>query len=817
MLYLGLALAAPPFPLDLPGEPEGALAGAEVYLSQCHGWTWYDSLDDFSTQRGNLFDTVEDFHNPEATNQALAPFLHNAGADVWTVKERDHGSRWAIADNDDSATYAESGGGFANGAPGFADWGTWAYGENPFEGGTTRTVAQGSVATFTLRAPASGWQALYVAHDASTSLTTEALYTVSARGIDTERVLDQTTHGSTWRYLETLYFEEGNEVTVTLTPVAGTASADAVRIGGGAGVVERHGQTTGRPRWEEAAILATQFNGAPEWVYDPYGDGNGSDPSSRALWAAWEHPQSRDAVYVSWHSNACDECEARGTGVYVYDRDCSAGAPVSGSEELAELLQEEIVAVGQLWDPEWQDRGTKSDCFSEVNPSLNDEMPSALIEIAFHDTQADIEILKDPAFRVDASRAIYRAIARYLEGDDVRFVPEPPLYPALLNHGSGFRLTWTEPWHGDLWGHAPTHYLVQTSVDGRAWSVGVRVDGTTLDIDAHDGELLFARVVAVNEGGVSFPSSVVAARRGTSPPVLLVNAFDRLDTGLLSWEDLGGSVGEVRRMDLQRMNAGDILVPHALAVGALGWAFDGVEDEALPALGAYGAVVWATGEESTIDATFSDAQQALVRDYLAGGGALWTSGAEILWDLVEKGDADDQAFAREVLGVDYESDDCGCTFAQGEGPLSGIDMDFSAVYPVEYPDVLSTSGTVLARYPDGTAAAALAGPVALFGFPFEAMGDAAARADVAAGVLQALLPDYQPPLDTGDPADTGRDDDGSDDDDTAPLAPGDGDPRASATAAPGGCGCNGGSGATSGAAWLAAAILWRRARRSPGG
>ncbi len=806
MWLVALALAAPPFPLDLPGESDGALAGTEVYLSQCHGWIWYDSLDDFSTQRGNLYDTVEDFHNPEATNQALAPFLHNAGADVWMVKERDHGDRWAIADNDDGNTYAESGSGFGTGDDGFADWGTWAFGENPFESGSTRLVPTGSVATFTLRAPQAGWQAVYVAYDADSSLTTEALYTLSARGTDLERVIDQTAHGSTWRYLDTLYFEPGDTLTVTLTPLSGTASADALRIGGGTGVIERQGETTGRPRWEEGAILATQFNGAPESVYDPYGDGNGSDPSSRALWAAWEHPSRADALYVSWHSNACDECDARGTGVYVYDRDCSSGAPTEGSELLAELLQEEIVAVGRAWDPEWQDRGTKSDCFSEVNPSLNDEMPAALIEIAFHDTEADIEILKDPAFRVDASRAIYRAIARYFEGDNVRFLPEPPLYPSLRNTDSGLHLSWTPGWSGDLWGDSAEHYLVQTSTDGRAWTAGTKVDGTEFDIDAATGDLVFARVVAVNDGGVSFPSSVVAARRGDGPPLLLVNAFDRLDTGLLPWEDLGGSVGEVRRMDLQRLNAGDILVPHALAVAALGWPFDSVEDESLPALDDYRAVVWATAEESTVDASFSDAQQATIRAYVEGGGALWATGAEILWDLDAKGDADEQAFAEEVLGARYASDDCECTRATGRDILAGVEMSFTEVYPVEYADALDPEGTVIAEYPDGTAAAALHGTVALFGFPFEAIDDEAVRAEVAAAVLGALVPGYEPPVDTGDG------------DESAGGEAGSGDPPGTLARpeAPGACGCATGSAAPWFGVASAVAQLWRRRANNSG-
>ena len=52
------------------------------------GWIWYDSLGRFSTQRGNLYSTVEDFHNPEGANQYLIRYLENAGAMVYTAKER---------------------------------------------------------------------------------------------------------------------------------------------------------------------------------------------------------------------------------------------------------------------------------------------------------------------------------------------------------------------------------------------------------------------------------------------------------------------------------------------------------------------------------------------------------------------------------------------------------------------------------------------------------------------------------------------------------------------------------------------------------
>ena len=747
MLLLSFALASPPFPLDIPGEFDGPLSGTEVYLSQCHGWVWYDSLDGFSTQRGTWYETVEDFHNPEGANQALAPFLHNAGAEVWAVKERDIHDAWAIADNDGEG-YAEAGSGIANGAAGFADWGTWAYGENPFEGGTTRLLPAGASATFTLNAPARGWTAVYVAYDASQDHGA-AVYTVTARGGSYGREVDQRTHGSTWRYLDTLWLEKGDSVSVTLSAAEGIVSADAVRLGGGEGAIERHGETTGRPRWEEGAILATQFNGAPDSVYDPYGDGNGSDPSSRPLWAAWEHAEDPDSVYVSWHSNACDGCDARGTSVFVYDSACTSGAPTAGSEELASLIQEEIIAVGEAWDTEWEDRGVRSDCFSEVNPSLNDEMPAVLIEIAFHDTEADVELLKEPGFRIDAARAIYRGIARYFEGDGVAYLPEPPQAVSLRSTEAGLGLSWEAGWEGDLWGDPASDFLVQTSPDGRAWTAGSIVTGTEATLAAEFGDLLFARVVARNGGGVSFPSAVVAARRGEGVPILLVNAFDRLDAGQLELVDLGGSLGEVARMDLARINPGDILVSHALAIDAAGWPFDSAEDDALGSLDPYALVVWATGEESTIDATFDESQQATIRSFVAEGGALWASGSEILWDLDQRGDDADRAFASEVLGATYAADSCECEMATGEGLLEGLTLAFGGPYPVEWSDELDAAGTVIARYPDGEVAAALAGNVALFGFPFDAMDDAEVQAEVAARLLPALLPGWSP-ADTGD-------------------------------------------------------------------
>ncbi len=278
-------------PVDHPGRADGALSGKAVYLSQCHGFIWYDSVWGFTTQRGNLYDTVEDFHNPEGMNQFLARYLENAGAAVFTTKERGMNRQSAIADNDGDG-YSETGTGFATGPDGFADHGPWDYGENPFDAGTTRTfpAAGGGVATWVPEVPADGAYAIYVSWDSDSGNANDAHYRITHPGGAIDRTYDQTVHGSTWQYMETLWLPAGvGGLTVELLGDSSESSkklsADAVRIGGGMGDVRRHDEVSGRPRWEEGAIQYVQYNGAPTSVYDPYDDDNGSDPSARSRWA----------------------------------------------------------------------------------------------------------------------------------------------------------------------------------------------------------------------------------------------------------------------------------------------------------------------------------------------------------------------------------------------------------------------------------------------------------------------------------------------------------------------------------------------------
>ncbi|RME19344.1 MAG: hypothetical protein D6806_18470, partial [Deltaproteobacteria bacterium] len=180
---------------------------------------------------------------------------------------------------------------------------------------------------------------------------------------------------------------------------------------------------------------------------------------------------------------------------------------------------------------------------------------------------------------------------------------------------------------------------------------------------------------------------------------------------------------------------------------------EAVEGGRVP-LEAYRAVVWILGEESTEHETFSEAEQSVVAAYLDAGGGLFASGAEIGWDLVEKGSASDQAFFAGAFGANYVSDDAGTYSASGAGMFTALgDFSFddgsAGIYPVEYPDVFSENGgTVVLQYPDGTGAAVAfernPGRSIIVGFPAETITDAGKRRELMDMALSWLMPGHTP-------------------------------------------------------------------------
>ncbi len=791
-------------------QAQGALAGKAVWLSAGHGWYWSETLGRWTTQRGNNHGLVEDFSNAEAVNYYLARYLSNAGADVWLVRERAMTEHEVIVDND-------------GGSPGYTETGSWLTSSTPgYQGGTYRWAntfdTLSATATWTPDLPQAGRYAVWTWYREGTNRPTDARYEVHhAGGVTTVR-LSQEVHGRTWRYLGEFYFQSGTAGHVTLLNAsddpAQAVIADAIRFGGGLGSIEAPAGSSieapagasGEPRWEEAAKYWAQYQGAPPEVY-------GSDVTARPLYAEWEaakgYPgEAANAVYVSWHTNAGG---GTGTDSFVHDTE-----PTTGSLQLQDWVHDELIYdLRHAWNPEWVNRGQKSADFGELRELST--IPGVLLEVAFHDTEdpGDADDLREPHFRQIAARAVYQGIAKYhaqREAAPVYLLPEPPQRLAVRTTASGqVTLTWAPPPCCDgVLGDAATGYRVYHSADGRAFDGGTETLSPTLVLPGLlPGSLHFFRVTALNPGGESFPSPVVAVRLpeekmwrsatlplpsvaspkggepAPSPPggrhfvsafggdgvrgdilanvptFLVVDGFDRLDAAALvpQWES--PFLGTAQRMFLERMNRYDHAVEHAQALDACGWAFDGAVNEAVAAgdvaLSAYPAVDWFVGEDAAADAALDDAERALLASYLDGGGGLLLSGSEIGYDLVESDR--DPDFYGDYLRAVYLGDDADTYDFAGlaGGPFSGLAGRFDAgsegAYDVGWPDRLAASGgsTVTLSYLGGTgdgAAVTYDGAYRLVhvGFPLETVTDPLTRTALFCAAADYLLAPRGPGL-----------------------------------------------------------------------
>lgn len=158
--------------------------------------------------------------------------------------------------------------------------------------------------------------------------------------------------------------------------------------------------------------------------------------------------------------------------------------------------------------------------------------------------------------------------------------------------------------------------------------------------DLTDGEIYYIKLQALNSFGHSTFSEVLAAIPGTpaEKKVLLVNGFDRATTG----------------------NSYDFVAQHGRAVKNYGAVFESATNDAvldgLFQLNDYFAVDYILGDESTVDESFSNGEQVLVKEFLQNGGNLFVSGSEIAWDLDWRGSEMDKSFLHNYLKVQYTED-----------------------------------------------------------------------------------------------------------------------------------------------------------------
>ncbi|MCB0515599.1 MAG: fibronectin type III domain-containing protein [Chitinophagales bacterium] len=738
-------------------QANGALSGKTVWLSGGHGWLYYTTLGYYSTQRDNSagFGLVEDFGNIESVNYYLLKYLWNAGAQVWTVRERDLQEAELILDND-------------QGAPNYVESGTWTQSVSTgYNGGTYKyvytTSTETATATYTPNIPQAGYYWISVHYLNGTNRPIDAHYRIQHAGGETLVSINQEVHGSTWVYLGQFYFDAGTNGKIILSnqssDVGQALIADAVRIGGGLGDEADcdYGYVNNEPRFEQASRYYAPYQGYPTCE---------NDVVTRPHYAEWElakgtATEQANACFISWHTNAC--CSGTGTETIMYN-----GVATPGSMELRDFVHDELIYdIQNDWDAAWVDRGKKAMNLGELRELST--MPGALVEVGFHDNSYDTNYLLSPGFRNVAARAVYQGIVKFFadkDGITPKLLPEPPTHLYAKNIGNGeIQLSWNTPPSGGALGDAATSYKVYIGTHGKAFADGITVNGNTYTVSGlMPNTTYYFRLSALNNGGESFPTAIVAARTPDAcsniVPYLIVDGFDRLDKSAAvkvnETKPTAAPLGLLNRLFLEKMNSFDYMVEHAKSLEFCGLTFDGASNEAVSGgnvvLADYEAIDWITGEESTIDKSLDSTEKSLLSTFLDNGGNLLISGAEIGWDIGRSASPNaDLAFYNNYLKATYVGDDANTYNFSGIDILAGIsggfDGTYAQYYNAEYPDRLGTTGgsTKIMNYSGGTADGAAVKykgtfGVVNFGFPLETITDASVRNNIFAEVTTFLTP-----------------------------------------------------------------------------
>ena len=557
-----------------------------IYYNIADGkWMW---------QRPPLFATSEDLFTQTIVTPYLIPMLENAGAYVFTPRERDWQKNEVIVDNDSLAVgYMEQSihtTWQTTPMPGFAlHAGNYVDHENPYEAGTARMIEttehkhHEAYAVYQPTIPEAGRYAVYVSYQTVDESVDDAHYTVWHKGIATEFHVNQQMGGSTWVYLGTFDFDEGcneqNRVILSnLSSKPGIVTADAVRFGGGMGNIERGGQLSGMPRCLEGSRYYAQWAGMPYEVYsskegqDDYGD----DINARSYMS---NMLSGGSCYLpdttgrgvpielslAIHSDAGYTRDGKtNTGTLTIcmttfrDSTVNAGFTRLASRDLADDLLVYLPYDIRRKYGKWQTRELYDRNYSECRMP---EVPSAILETLSHQNFADMKMAQDPNFRFDLARSIYKTLLRYTARmHQIDYVVQP-LAPdnvsvTLTSKGEA-KICWSateDPLEPTA---MPTSYVLYTAKDNEDFDNGIFLNSnkTTTTVPLEPDKLYSFRISAVNAGGESFPSEVVSALYNPTAQkqVLVVNGFHRLaspkvrdnakEQGFDLNEDIGVSYG----------------------------------------------------------------------------------------------------------------------------------------------------------------------------------------------------------------------------------------------------------------------------------
>ena len=553
------------------------LEGSHIALWHSHGTYWKQEKKSWTWQRPHLFCTTEDLFSQTFVIPYIIPMLENAGAVVYTPRERDWQNNEVVVDNDapeKNGLYQEEGRWHTCDSAGFAHLKeTYYMGDHPFSDGTARyaSTTQSNhphdLITWIPDIPEDGQYAVYVAYQTLPNSVDDATYTVVHRGVRTEFTVNQQMGGGTWVYLGTFEFAKGKtaENCVQLTNFSrhdGMVTADAVRFGGGIGNIARGAAnpdnsylgftTSGMPRWAEASLYYAQWAGMPDSVYNHF---QSDHDYNNDMWSRCEslntlgggspyipnRPGRRVPFELSmaFHTDAGFSRTGDLTGTLAictalpdfYEGKTDAGISRLSSYDLASTIQYNLTTDMKSWN--WRVRQVWNRNYCETREP---QVPSIILEMLSHQSFDDLCFGYNPHFKFDFCRSVYKSIVKYIATMHQRSYVIQPLpvhnFAITLNDQDRWaNLTW-EPTPDPLEPTAnPTQYIVYTRVDDGDFDNGKVVNGTSYLAPLEKGKLYSFRIAAMNDGGISFPSEVLSAYAAlqNTGTILIVNAFTRLE------------------------------------------------------------------------------------------------------------------------------------------------------------------------------------------------------------------------------------------------------------------------------------------------
>jgi hypothetical protein len=734
--------------LDRPYQLSHGLTNRNIALWHSHGL--HNLLNDtvWGWQRPNLFQTVEDLLTTSFVLPFLAPMLENAGARVYIPRERDINPNEVIVDNDktDRSRYREYNDRYhwKKYIPGFADYKKWyTYQENPFIAGTyvqTKTLTdpyESSRIEWIPDIPEEGMYAVYISFRTVDNSTTDAQYSVHHTGGVTRFSVNQTVNGGTWLYLGHFYFDKGRKADskVVLTNLSTKngqiVTADAVKFGGGMGTVTGAKAqllidsiptpfVSGFPRFAEGARYWLQWAGVPDSVYSRTQNTNhySDDFQSRGHWVNYLQEGLGVPVDLAFafHTDAGVRTGDSIVGTLgiatitnsIGDTLYKNGTSRWAARDMVDMIQSEIVhSIRSTHRSDWTRRGIWNRSYSE---SRVPEVPTMLLELLSHQNFEDMKYALDPGFRFTISRAIYKGILKYLAVSNNR---DYVVQPLPISHFSSRFITPTvvslkwkatpDPLEPTA---MPSHYRLQTRIDGGGFDNGFMVSSDSIYLTIEPGKIYSFKLSAVNSGGQSFPSEVLSVYKAPHEKgeVLIINGFDRVSgpehfnlgpvAGFLNDKDAGvpylydvGFTGRQHDFSVSspyksnrvpgfgaserthedlviRGNTFDFPYLHGQSIRKAGYSFVSTSVAAVRAgditLEKYRMINFIAGKQKqTILGnvkkapqfqTFPLDLQRRIRTYTQQGGNLLVSGAYVASDLYHR-DAESQQFIEEVLHI----------------------------------------------------------------------------------------------------------------------------------------------------------------------